>query len=396
MENRRNVGRPTLYATDKELVDDCVTAFLRAGDSALLQARGDSVGVDGITSERATQNARLFWSAMKQARLFTIHPERWKELYTLSDRFVEEQLCGQEWSPADPNRVIDAAEEARAKKVMETYEEQGTHWPFPDPMPFDACFFGYGRRFEISRSPVAFHTRMTPEEWHLYGSPRVFLLGHLLAWSGDTPYAFTVIEFGESREAHAQMSINAGEIAFICSYLDGEWFQPHSLDPWILSMLVRTINEHKKIIQDYRPTLGQRLNRKKASKRVKQLLPLPAPFYMVSLKDELLVSPQKAPTTLPGRPVEWSHRWDVRGHECVRIERGELPLADKERVRLKKREYRIYEGMSLSGDDANRLLKRGVRAPGPREWVAVLSYWREAMVKGPADKPYIPGARIGA
>jgi hypothetical protein len=167
-----------------------------------------------------------------------------------------------------------------------------------------------------------------------------------------------------------------------------------SLDPWIVSMMVRAVNEHKQIIQDYAPSLANRMDRKKVLKRSKQLLPLPAPFYMVNLKDELITAPVKKPTPLPGRPVEWSHRWDVRGHECCRIERGELPMDPKLKASLKRREYRISEGMAVLPEDLMRLGKRGIRAPGPREWVAVLSFWREAAVRGPLNKPYIPAARV--
>jgi len=41
-------------------------------------------------------------------------------------------------------------------------------------------------------------------------------------------------------------------------------------------------------------------------------------------------------------------------------------------------------------------LKRGVRAPAPQEWIAVLSYWRPSFVKGPEEKPYVPAARVEA
>lgn len=279
--------------------------------------------------------------------------------------------------------------EADAEKMVSVYEDYGFQWPFPDPLPFDSCFFAYGQKLNLTLSPTSLYTRFRRREHEALGEPDVYLLGHLLAWEGDIPFIFTLLDLhGPDGRA----------VAIIRAFGDGEWNQPMSLDPWILTMLIRTVNEHKSIIQDYSPSLANRLDRKQLSKRqpTKQFLPLPSPFYMVNLKDELIEKPKSNRPSLPGRPVEWAHRWDVRGHECVRIERGELPLTDKDRARLKKRDYRIYEGMSLSADDAGRLLKRGVRAPGPREWIAVLSYWREAFVKGPADRPYVPAARFGA
>lgn len=415
VEQLKDANRKGVYASDKALLEDAVKVFLAAGDSAWAQSRGDTIGFDGISSEQAVTNAKWVWAAMQKARLFAVHPERWMTLYHLSDRFVEEKLVGLEWEPPKSFKDLTEAqvqvEYEKAQKVYEAYEEQGTHWPFPDPMPFDAVFFSYGKKLRLSASPLALFTRIRRDVWEEIGAPQVYLVGQLLAWSGETPYAFSVIEYESPPTRSGDSIIKPGSVAFICTYFDGEWYQPASLDPWILGMLVRSINDHKKIIQGYQPTLGQRLDRKKASKLARQLLPLPAPFYMVNLKDELMTHPSKKAGELPGRAVEWSHRWDVRGHECVRIERGQLPLDPALRHKLKKRGYNIYEGVALPSASAEeplaadnnvvlqdfaRMTKRGFRPPGPGEWLAVLSYWREAMIKGPADKPYVPSARVGA
>jgi hypothetical protein len=180
-------------------------------------------------------------------------------------------------------------------------------------------------------------------------------------------------------------------------YEGGEWMQPMTNDPWIISMLVKSINDHKQIVQAHPPSLSSRMARKDASKRRKELLPLPAPYYVVDLKDEFISLPfPGAARRVSGHAIEWSHRWDVRGHECIRVERGLMPADAKEVGKLKKRGYRLYEGTEISADDAARLGKRGVRAPAPREWIAVLSYWRDAYQKGPETKPYVPAARAEA
>lgn len=285
------------------------------------------------------------------------------------------------------------------ERMLSAYEDYGVHWPFPDPLPFDSCFFCFGRRLNLAYSPVALHTRVHPSSLQEIGVSSVYLLGYLVAWEGDVPFVFTALQFGEGDGMSAIDPVTGrvqpgATVGLIRTYEDEQWTQPMSLDPWVLGMLVRAINEHKNIIDNFGPTLGSKMARKKASKGLKQLLPLPAPFYMVNLKDELIAAPLKKPKFPVGRPTEWTHRWDVRGHECVRIERGLLPTEPRELARLKKRGYRIYEGMSLNAEDAGRLLKRGVRAPGPQEWIAVLSYWRDSCVKGPEDKPYIPAARI--
>lgn len=291
-------------------------------------------------------------------------------------------------------KVLYDETEEDIERLLNVYEQQGLHWPFPDPMPFDACFFCIGRKLNLSLSPTALHTRFRQEEFMRMGEPDIFLLGYLVAWEGKTPYAYSVMQFGKGNGLQGVGDADASIIGLSTIYLDDEWFQPRSLDPWIVSMIVKSINEHKKIVQDYAPNLTNRMDKRKVEKKSKTILPLPAPFYMVNLQDELISAPRSTPTQLSGRPVEWSHRWDVRGHECCRIERGELPMDAKRKASLKRREYRIYEGMSVGPEDLLRLQKRGIRMPSPREWVAVLSFWREAAVRGPVDKPYIPASRV--
>jgi hypothetical protein len=306
----------------------------------------------------------------------------------------------------DRLQLVEKAEEIKkvlydetpedVERLINVYEDQGLHWPFPDPLPFDSCFFSIGRRLNLSLTPSALQTRFRQDEFERMGAPDIFLVGYLVAWEGDVPFAFTVMQFGQGDGLGGINEPNKSVMGMGVAYEGGEWLQPMSLDPWIVSMMVRAVNEHKQIIQDYAPSLANRMDRKKVSKRSKQLLPLPAPFYMVNLKDELIAAPVKKPTQLPGRPVEWSHRWDVRGHECCRIERGELPIPEKLKASLKRREYRIHEGMAVTSEDLGRLMKRGIRAPGPREWVAVLSFWRDAAIRGPKDRPYVPAARVDA
>lgn len=469
------------YKNSKELVNECVDVHLALADSCLQQARGKAVGMDGITTDQATQAARLAWSAMQRARLFCFDPSRWINLYHVSNRYTT-RLAGLDWKPnrnsvrLRPDEInVDftklwgipleeakqrgwllrrddgattvtergwmAVQAAIAKmpedkrnrlrqmslvgeaaavagdtaislmastqienfleeekpedteKLISVYEDHGVRWPFPDPLPFDSCFFCFGKRLNLVYSPTALHTRVRPEELGKLGVASVYLLGYLVAWEGDVPFIFTALQFGDGDGTYGISPLKTSAVGLIRTYEDEEWTQPMSLDPWILSMLVKAINDHKNIIDNFGPTLATRMARKKASKATKQLLPLPAPFYMVNLKDELITAPLTRSKQTSGRPVEWSHRWDVRGHECVRVERGDLPVPDRETARLKKRGYRIYEGMNLTAEDAGRLLKRGVQAPGPRQWIAVLSYWRDSFIKGPRDRPYVPAAR---
>ncbi len=444
------------YKTSKQLVEHCVDSFLATSRSALEQARGNSMGHDGISDEQAVQNGRLAWSAMQRARLFCFEPERWKSLYDAADRYVTQVLAGLEapkvslirlratdvlesgtapmtragWEALCPsgmdskqrngfNQMIDLYEtacdagkldvaaaagaqmldavpvvgEKDLEKLLSVYEDYGVRWPFPEKLPFDSCFFCFSAKLNLTYSPAALHARIHPEELGSFRVKKVFLLGYLVAWEGEKSFVFTA--FGLDI-ADWDEEGDVPPVAFVKSYEDGEWLQPMSMDPWIVTMLVKAINDHQQIVEGHAASLSSRTARKKASKHAREMLPLPAPYYMVDLKDEFITAPTKPKKTSSGRPTEWSHRWDVRGHECVRVERGQMPVSMKEAEKLKKRGYRIYEGMSLEANDASRLLKRGVRAPGPQEWIAALSYWRDSFVKGPEEKPYVPAARVEA
>jgi hypothetical protein len=375
------------YKNDKEFVDDCVQAFLACSASAIKQARDGATGFDGASDELATVNARRVWSALSRARLFCVRPERFLASNLVADRFTTEVLAKQKWEAYSGAPVSERDSQA----LVEAYMEHGTAWPFPDPLPFDSMFICYGRRFDIAKSGLVLEGRVTNDMMEVLDNPDILLFGHLLWWEGDQKYAFSCI--APAPGPNSQMNVVAGTPGFINSY-DGEWAQPASLDPWILNMLVKSINEHKQVNQAWTQTLGQRMDRKKLGKLNKTVLPLPEPFYLVPLKDELIEPPEYRSNALVSKLVEWSHRWDVRGHEVVRVQRGKLPLLPEDAAKLKKREYKVYDGRVTDADDQARLLKRGIRGPGPDEWIAVLSYWRDAFVKGPEGKPYVPAARV--
>jgi hypothetical protein len=443
------------YKTNKQLIEHCVDTFLAVSKSALHQASGDVVGLDGLSDEKAEQDGRLAWVALQRARLFCFEPERWKSLHDAAERYVMTSLAGLDpparsqvrlravdvlesedapmtragwenlrspkmtveqqngfeqmleiYDAACAQGALDVAAMAGAQmldavsylsdedfaKLISAHEDYGVRWPFPERLPFDSCFFSFSPKCNLTYSPKALHTRIRASELQILGAKKVFLLGYLVVWEGDTSSAFTALGFDIDKDDEGRIP----PIGLVKTYEDGEWLQPMSMDPWIVTMLVKAINDHKQIVEAHPVSLSTRLARKRASKRETELLPLPAPYYLVNLKDEFIAAPKKANKTSSNRSVEWSHRWDVRGHECVRVERGQMPASFRDVEKLKKRGYRIYEGTSLLVDDAGRLLKRGVRAPGPSEWIAVLSYWRESFVKGPEEKPYVPAARVEA
>ncbi len=397
-------GRETnlSYKSDKDFVDDCVQAYLASCESTLESARNGARGLDGLRDDQATQYARAIYSALTRARLFCIRPERFIITHSIADRFTTERLAGLDWKPYDGSPETERDTEA----LIGAYAAHGPTWPFPELLPFDSMFLSYGRRLDLAANGVTIWGRISPDMLQNFTSydgdePSVYLYGHLIWIEGETHRVFccmSVETHGPSPMSPEPKRFPPGFIEVYGQGQDGreeQWMQPASLDPWILNMLVRDVNEHKSVSQAWTQTLAQRMDRKKLGKKLKTVLPLPEPFYLVPLKDELIEPPEYRSNAKVSAMVEWSHRWDVRGHEMVRILRGNLPLSPEDAAKLRKRGYRLYlEGRITDPADEERVLKRGVRGPGVNEWIGILSSWRDAFVKGPADKPYVPGARV--
>lgn len=116
----------------------------------------------------------------------------------------------------------------------------------------------------------------------------------------------------------------------------------------------------------------------------------PAPYYEVLMRTRLGPSnPDPEP-----REIEWSHRWDVRGHKRTLIRRGALPLSDRDRSKLVTRGYRIFEKPSIPFEAARALELRGKPPKRDDEWVALKVTSVRAFQKGPEDKPYVPSTHV--
>lgn len=391
----------SLYDAADRYVTETLAGVTRDGWSRIRLSSGDVLGDETFIKVIGLAKERDPAFEMKEQRRFVSSPVARTDYHAMLDVYeLATKNDHEEMAAMAAAQIFDAYFQPSPgdyEKIISAHEDYGVRWPFPEKLPFDSCFLSFGSMLNLSYSPDALHARVRAAELGKLGARQVSLLGYLVAWEGDKSFVFTALEFEPMIPLSTEENrLTETTVGLLKTYEDGEWQQPMGLDPWVVTMLVSAINEHKQIVTSHGSSLSSRTAKKAASKRADHELPLPAPFYVVDLKDEFIAAPAKPKKTSSGRPVEWSHRFDVRGHECVRIERGQMPTVPKEIEKLKKRGYRVYEGMSLTADDAARLLKRGVRAPGPQEWIAVLSYWRESFVKGPEGKPYVPAARVEA
>lgn len=365
------------YASPKQLAEECVQIYLDAYDSAITQARGAAIEVDSDmqTSEAAVQRSILVWSLLQRARIFVIDPmTQFGKFYQAADQYSVTQLAGLDFKNVKPGDH---------QKLLATYQLHVPRVPFPEPLPFESIFLAYGKRFGLTSSQVL--TRIRQDSLDEMGLHHARLLGHVLGIVGEQPYAFSVLGL-EGR------GLKGFQIAFSNTFDKDGWDQPLSLDCWVLNSIVATINDHKKVVVENPVTLGMKFDFKKKQKQFKKIaLPLPRPYYVLKLQDGIIDETIKK--VIQTRLTEYSHRFDVRGHECLRIVKGPLPLDSDLEIKLRKLNYRIYTINPILSEDLIRLGKRKISPLRRDEWLAIKNYWKDPYIKGSKSLPYIPATR---
>ena len=169
------------------------------------------------------------------------------------------------------------------------------------------------------------------------------------------------------------------------------WNHPYDLNPWICNAIHRHLldfrtfvierewKQHQQTVPDIPPVIDRRA--------------IPKPYYLVKLKSHTIK--QAFGSAMPARrKFEYQHRFKVRGHERVRIRRGDLPLPADVREEMERRGYTIYSLNGMSQEHARLLLERGIPVKRSREWVALLVSWVKDHEKGPDDGPFVPSVRL--
>jgi hypothetical protein len=158
----------------------------------------------------------------------------------------------------------------------------------------------------------------------------------------------------------------------------------------LVSSLLSVVNDHKQVIEERKKGLADRMFFDRLRKRGQLNMGVPPRFYVVNISDAYIVEHKK--TLVPRLPIQWNHRWDVRGHSVLRFRRGLLgTLLPDERADLLDRGYKIFEqGQQTDAVTTVEMERRRLKPKRDDEWLAVLLTWRDDFVKGPADKPYVP------
>jgi len=160
----------------------------------------------------------------------------------------------------------------------------------------------------------------------------------------------------------------------------------------LVQMIIDIINDHKRFIVEKGKGKKAQKSLRKAGKRAGSVGYVPAPYYVVRLKDELVED--IARSEHGSRPRFLSHRYDRRGHERCYIRRGPLPLDEETRAKLERAGYEIFTTERPDAENMRRVAERGMRPKAHDEWLAVLTKWISETICGDESLPYVPAVRV--
>lgn len=337
-------------------------------------ARGELGSAVEGHDDNSIQNAREVWPRINAARVFDIDLTTYAELYHQADVYTTEVIAGSRWTPQGSGDLDDNEVIGHVEKITEA----GKVLPFPERLPFDHSLFVYGQGVTLSETQLL--SRAPPDNWDHIEDAR--LVAHLVSHDGEA-YEFI---------AGTHPSNEAASIMYYPVRERGEWQHPYSLIPWVVTGVVDVVNSYRTFVHEVgRMTAKAHTRTALRNSPLRYSRRVPPPFYVVTLKHDLVRDHGRG---MGKRGGGWTlrHRFDVRGHERIRMSRGPKPIPEKRRRELEKRGYTIFFG-ALDDRHAKLLAERFVRPKTPDEWMALKVCWVRPYTKGPEDAPYVPAVR---
>ena len=346
---------------------------------------------DKRNSEGRRKEFGYIWHLMRRAKIFEIAPESFVELHLEVDRYCTEEIAQLKFY--DPRETDERPSDEEGKLLYKRQTAALESLPFPQKMPFDVCWFAISEGVGLSE-----HQRQT--RGIKKGNAKHLLLGMLVTSSGEF---HEVIITQDRRGAQGLLMVThrvspemsqpwMAELRTEKAPTD-RWYYPLCLAPFILHKIVDCINEHQTLIVSQRRLSTQNANRlKKGMKTPKNKKPVPPPFYTVYLKDKTIRETVRAYGVGVPRAA-YSHRFDVRGHWCSRIHRGQLPMDPAEELKLESLKYEIYKNRPLDPWVKEIMREKNLPPRQHNQWIAIKRWWKGSYVKGPEDAEYIPSTR---
>ena len=368
-----------VYAQIVDAVQDVKVNFLRTAERIMLPEGQAAVatyhhclnqlstGAKGIVKDvqdvaGGIQLARRLWAEISNARVFEIPLEIWTHLYRAHEQGFTKI--------ASEKGITD--EEALAHVVL-----MGSKRPFPEKLPFDHTYIGFGAGIPLSADLTRMRVRDATVEDSVLGS---FLLGYFV--SGPLQQAYEILHIITKEKDYFMPSAQRA---------DGIWAGGWTLAPWLVGDMIDLINEHNTVVLNHEPTPKMRDDARK--QKLSALGYIPQPYYTVRLKHKLIDEDDRDRTSETGVTHVLSYRHDRRGHVRCYVERGPLPIDPKKEAKLLKYGYRFIAG-EPNAEDAAHLAKRNFPPKSNKEWMAIKVRWIADMVVGDPKLPYVPAVRV--
>ncbi len=381
-----------------------VCAILRRPE--LFGVKPGQLGSGAVRRERL----EFLSSRFSNCRIFSIQPMTFLHICRSVGDVINKKLAAIE--KEQPEEGED--EDATSLRKFVVLSNAGSRAKFPDRLPFDDCAILYGEGVNLTKTLLSMRIpENLLDEHNIEGG---ILHAHVIfkkeqsvwellsVWKKDAPVGdprFGIIPI----EIYDTGVKTRAPMAGLLEGLDNDvqvaeaikasgWSFGYTMVPWALNTIVD-------ILHDNRPSLvpagsmTMRLAWKRALKGSKmKARESPPSFYPIVINPE---NPKAYYAhyvrALIPKEIFYTHRWDVIGHERLKLHRGPLPLDPLVEEKLKKQEYRICL-TALSEEDSIRLKRRNIEPQAPGEWIALKVIDVTPHVRGPEDKPYVPAMRI--
>lgn len=362
--------------------DDTLRTYLQTMEAMLDATRNrDAIrALDGRSIDEGERFCRVLWATLRNARVFDFTPADYAISHHAADVYTTTKIAGKPWVPEGESDMTPE----ESQEYIDKIHAAGEKVPFPDPLPFDANYIGFGFGVPLTGIQAEVRTAGAVKQNRAVASA---LLGYVIWGHGDSGTIAEIIQVVEPEDNYILPNV-------VC--VNGTWVEPlRNLAPWITTHLIAVINHHRKLIVETKPSFAQRRDWQKRGKTLKVPGLIPKPYYVVRLEKKLVEDTgRRTRGHLAKIARELAYRHDRRGHERCYIRRGKLPLSAEDLEKLQKAEYRIWTHDEPDSDAYRQLMERGQPPKAPDEWIAILTRWIDPTVVGPEDKPYVPAIRM--
>ena len=357
------------------------------------------IAAHSVSSPEAPSDALSLWDeCLKRAlasKIFEIDPWPLMQKWRQRKRAILDEELGESTIQSAIESERTWAEGEEIELLAARYAQEARSLPVPKALPFPNCWLTYGGGLSVTAEEVLQDLSGSPATdalqlaYELGDQVYGVILGHLVCETGVWEFGIHVTE-GSSEQRG---------ISFTLQQLYGGAWDPIGGRALLIAPLIEELYDHSVFVEGRMPS-GDHRGIKRIAKKAGIACHVPPAFYRIVMRDTTRHEGETKPPS--GRGPSPGYRHDVRQSEHLRRIQGELPLADKDRKKLRKRGYLIAEWPNNLPKRYRKALRKRHRNPRPRqgEWFAIKLYTvrehQSPSEENRPDLPYVPGVRVSA